>query len=144
MTENNIKENETSTVKVVYEYCVLRYVADIEREEFVNVGLLMMCKRYRWMRAETIVDEVRIGTCFRSANITLLRNQLAAFTRNDVPEKGLPVEERYRWLAAVKSAVIQTSPSHPGIMILPAETPAAQVKSTLDAIFTTLLDKLVK
>lgn len=45
----------------LYEYAVIRYVPDIEREEFVNVGLVMMCKRRRWMRVDIDVDCKRIG-----------------------------------------------------------------------------------
>lgn len=144
MTEENDIENEESTMKIVYEYCVLRYVADIEREEFVNVGLLMMSKRYRWLRAEIFIDEARINGCFPGADITMLRNQLAAFTRDDVPDRGLPVEERYRWFAAVKSAVIQTSPSHPGILILTENLPQEHIKSALNEKFNILFRKLVK
>lgn len=130
--------------KAIYEYCVLRYVADIEREEFVNVGLLMMCKRYRWLRAEIFIDEARLNSCFKSTDIILLRNQLESFTRDDVPEKGLPVEERYRWLSAVKSAVIQTSPSHPGVLFFDESTPAEDIKTALDAKFSSLFQRLVR
>ena len=42
--------------KHLYEYAVIRYVPRVEREEFVNVGLIMMCKRRRWARVELHVD----------------------------------------------------------------------------------------
>ena len=38
--------------KLLYEYAVIRYVPRIEREEFINVGLIMMCKRKKWLRSE--------------------------------------------------------------------------------------------
>lgn len=107
--------------KIIYEYCVLRYVADVEREEFINIGLMMMSKRQRWMRCSLHIDADRIGTLFPKADLNRLRIQSALFTREDVPSADLTVEERYRWLAAVKSAIIQTSPSHPGI--IPAASP---------------------
>lgn len=117
----------------IYEYCLLRYVPDIERGEFVNVGLLMMCKRRRWLRAATHVDTAHLSA-LRGVDEDLLRRQLTVFERTDVPAYDLPVEERYRWLAAVKSAIIQTSPSHPGILA-PGET--------LDTTFDRLLRTLV-
>ncbi len=129
--------------KVIYEYCTLRYVADIEREEFINVGLMMMSKRYRWMRCALHIDEVRIGAFCRRADVDRLRMQLAVFTREDVPFSNLPVEERYRWLAAVKSAMIQTSPSHPGIIALEPGIPTGEVRRLLDKKFEDLFKRMV-
>lgn len=130
--------------KIIYEYCLLRYVADIEREEFINVGLMMMCKRYRWMKCELHIDEHRVSTLFCNPDIERLRIQLALFTRNDVPFPDLTVEERYRWLAAVKSAIIQTSPSHPGILLLPTPISHKEVTDALDEKFRALFHRLIK
>ncbi len=107
----------------LYEYAVIRYVPRVEREEFVNIGLIMMCKRQRWLRSELRIDEERVRALFPSADLATLRCQAALFMRDDVPSGGLPVEETYRWLTAAKSAILQTSPSHPGISTGPlAET----------------------
>lgn len=127
---------------VIYEYCLLRYVADVEREEFVNVGLLMMSKRQRWLRCGLHIDERRIAAMFPRADIVRLRQQLAVFTRQDVPAADLTVEERYRWMAAVKSAIIQTSPSHPGILS-PASTRQDACRA-LDSKFEELFRRLVR
>ncbi|MDE6577039.1 MAG: DUF3037 domain-containing protein [Muribaculaceae bacterium] len=129
--------------KIIYEYCLLRYVADIEREEFVNVGLMMMSKRYRWMRCELHIDEERISAMFRNKDIERLRLQLSVFTRNDVPFPDLTVEERYRWLAAVKSAIIQTSPSHPGLLIHPSPVSRKDAADALDEKFNSLFRRLI-
>ncbi|MDE7160481.1 MAG: DUF3037 domain-containing protein [Muribaculaceae bacterium] len=131
-------------MRTVYEYCLLRYVPDIERGEFVNVGLMLMCKRYRWMRVEVHIDEARLQVLSPRCDVKRLRVQLGVFTRGDVPARDLPVEERYRWMAAVKSAVIQTSPSHPGLLLTSPETPAAEVRTSLDNLFDTLFSRLVK
>lgn len=128
----------------IYEYCVLRYVADVEREEFVNVGLIMMSKRSRWMRCALNVDEERIGCMFPKADIARLRLQLAVFTRDDVPHPDLSVEERYRWMAAVKSAIIQTSPSHPGILPHAPDATRADICRSLDSKFDELFHRLVR
>lgn len=135
--------------KVIYEYSVVRYVPDIERGEFVNVGLIMMCKRFRWIRIQLNVDRDRINNCFPGADLTCLENQLKAFDGADIPDPSLPVEERYRWMVAAKSAIIQCSPSHPGIMILPdcervGETLQSPncVTAKLDLLFDRLFGRL--
>ncbi len=128
---------------IIYEYCVLRYVADVEREEFVNVGLIMMSKRYRWIRCGLNVDEGRIATLFPKADTQRLRVQLGVFTRDDVPARDLTVEERYRWMAAVKSAIIQTSPSHPGILPLASDATRQEACRKLDSKFDELFSRLV-
>lgn len=128
--------------ELIYEYALLRYVPDIERGEQVNVGLLMMCKRLRWLRVATMVDEGRIGSLFRKADVALLARQLSAFRDKGVPGADLPVEERYRWMAAVKSAVIQTSPSHPGI-VPGVDAGSADARERLEEIFDTLFSRLV-
>lgn len=99
----------------LYEYAVVRYVPRIEREEFINIGLIMMCKRRRWLRCEIAINEMRIRAISPNADLSCLRRQVALFTRKDIPAAGLPVEETYRWLTAAKSAILQTSPSHPGL-----------------------------
>ena len=126
--------------KLIYEYCLLRYVPDIERGEFINVGLMMMCKRRRWLRTALRVNEERALSLMPKCDFVRLRTQLDLFTRGDVPERGLPVEERYRWMAAVKSAIIQTSPSHPGLLLLNAgEDPAERLDAEFDRLFTRLV-----
>ena len=100
----------------LYEYAVVRYVPRVDREEFINIGLIMMCKRRKWMKGEICLNEERIRAFDPNANIENLRLQARIFTSNDVPSGDLPIEERYRWLSAVKSAVLQVSPSHPGIV----------------------------
>lgn len=100
----------------LYEYAVVRYVPKVDREEFVNIGLIMMCKRLKWLRGEIRLNESRIRALDPHCKVEGIASQASFFTRGDVPSKELPVEERYRWLAAVKSAVLQVSPSHPGLL----------------------------
>lgn len=122
----------------LYEYAVVRYVPHIEREEFINIGLIMMCKRRRWLCGAIRIDEPRIRAFDPDADIECIRRQAALFERSDVPSGDLPVEERYRWLAAVKSASLQVSPSHPAILPSSESTP-----ETLSAEFNRLLRLLV-
>lgn len=133
----------SETQKLIYEYCLLRYVPDVEREEYVNVGLMMMCKKRRWMKVGLHIDEDRIKALSGKADIDRLKTQLALFERNDAPEAALPVEERYRWLAAVKSAIIQTSPSHPGILRHASEISPEVLTDLLSTQFHSLFSRLV-
>ena len=105
----------------LYEYAVLRYVPRVEREEFLNVGLLMMCKRRRWMRARIHLDDSRLAALAAPHTCAEIETQLRTFTataqggRMAGPLGDLPVEERFRWLTAVKSSCLQTSRPHPGL-----------------------------
>lgn len=112
----------------VYEYAVLRYVPRVEREEFVNVGLLMMCKRLKWIKAEILLDRAKLGVFDCAHTPEEIEYQLngyinvAAGDTSGGPMAGLPVEERFRWLSAVKSACIATSRPHPGLTSDPEAT----------------------
>ncbi len=104
-----------------YEYAVVRYVPCIEREEFINVGLAMMCKRRRWIKVQIRLAEDKIKALSPDANLDTLANQLQSFvaiaegSRSAGPLATYPVEERFRWISAVKSSIIQTSRPHPGL-----------------------------
>ena len=126
---------------LLYEYSVLRYVPRVDREEFINIGLLLMCKRRKWLRGEIALLPQRLQAFDPRVNIDALRRQLQFFSRNDVPGKDLPVEERYRWLASVKSAVIQTSPSHPGFIKTKEKDP--DYEALLNEEFDRLFEELV-
>ena len=126
---------------LIYEYSVVRYVPHVEREEFINVGLLMMCKRCRWIRSAMHIDTRRLLTFDPDADIDTLQRQLAMFNADTCTLAGSPVEERFRWLSAVKSSVIQTSRPHPGMLDCDS---ADQARRMLDATFDRLLLRLVK
>lgn len=129
----------------LYEYAVVRYVPRVDREEFINIGMIMMCKRRKWLRGEIRLNEERILAFDPLANVEEITAQASVFMRQDVPGADIPVEERYRWLAAVKSAVLQVSPSHPGL--LPAsgdlEVSPSESIERLNAHFDRLFSELV-
>ena len=124
--------------KHLYEYAVIRYVPRVEREEFINVGLIMMCKRRRWLRVELWIDERKMAVHDCELTRDELAQQLSAFTligegqREGGSIASLEAEERFRWLTAVKSACVQTSRPHPGLT------------DNLDATFARLMEELVK
>lgn len=110
----------TTSEKQLYEYAVVRYLPRVEREEFINVGLIMMCKRRRWLRVSFNVDRERIAHFSRQADMETLERQLDGFRRiaegTDTGTVGdLETHERFRWLTAVRSACIATSRPHAGL-----------------------------
>lgn len=119
---------------LLYEYAVIRYVPAVEREEFVNIGVIMMCKRQRWLRVRFHLPAERIAAFRSELPIEALSTQLQQFSmiaegnRDAGSMAELPVEERFRWLSAVRSACIQTSRPHPGL--------SADLDATFDAIFS--------
>lgn len=123
----------------LYEYAVVRFVPRVEREEFVNIGLIMMCKRRRWLRLKFSVDFGKIETMAgaeidREAVALQLRGLelVASADRKGGQIATFDTHERFRWLTAVRSACIQTSRPHPGIAV-----------DSLDATFDRLFSELV-
>ncbi len=116
---------------LLFEYAVVRYVPCIEREEFINVGLMMMCKRRKWFRSAFKLNINRLKALDPQLNPDLLERQLQMFATGSSALADKSVEERFRWFSAMKSSSIQTSRPHPGLT------------DDLDATFTRLFDDLV-
>lgn len=120
----------------LYEYAVVRFVPSVEREEFINVGLVMMCKRRRWLKVRIGFDSARALALWPGCDTEAVAAQLRSFDliaagKSDSPIAALDAHERFRWLTAVRSACITTSRPHPGLC------------TDLDATFDRLYDELV-
>jgi hypothetical protein len=107
--------------KHLYEYAVIRVVPVVEREEFINVGVIVLCKRAKFLQVLLDVNENKIKALCKDIDMEQLKENLDAFCRIAEGKKGCgPIAEldqvsRFRWLTAVKSATIQTSRPHPGL-----------------------------
>lgn len=107
--------------KHLYEYAVIRVVPVVEREEFINVGIILLCKRQKFLRVLMDINEARIKALCGQVDMDQLQENLDAFSKITEGKKGCgPIAEmdetsRFRWLTAVKSASIQTSRPHPGL-----------------------------
>ena len=66
--------------KLLYEYAVIRVMPDVERGELLNIGLLMMCKRRRWIKAAVELDPARLLALWPSADVDAILCQTASFT----------------------------------------------------------------
>lgn len=127
----------------LYEYALVRYVPSVERGECINIGLVMLCKRRKWLKGEIEINPDKILALNSRADINGLKVQSMLFERTDVPYKDLPVEEKYRWLAATKSSVIRVSPSHPGLIKVDSGDSRKPI-DILEEEFRTLFDSLVR
>ncbi len=92
---------------------------DAERGECINIGLVMMCKRRRWLKVAFCIDCDRISNVFPGTDVQLLRERLTGIEqvaqgKGVSPVAALECHERFRWLCAVRSASIRTSETHPG------------------------------
>jgi len=106
--------------KHLYEYAVIRVVPRVEREEFINAGVITFCKRQRFVKVLYTVNEVKLKALCHDIDTHQLALNLASFERIARGAKdGGPIAlfeaaERFRWLTAIRSSVIQTSRPHPG------------------------------
>lgn len=106
--------------KHLYEYAVIRVVPRVEREEFVNAGIVLYCKRPSFIKVLYTIDEAKLHMLAPELDIEQVRLNLESFERiargakDGGPIALLEIPERFRWLTAVRSSVIQTSRPHPG------------------------------
>lgn len=112
----------------LFEYAVIRIVPRVEREEFINVGVVLYCRGQNFLDARVSLNKRRCQALCRSVDIDELNDYLEAFHRiclgrgDGGPIATLPLAERFRWLTAKRSTVIQTSPVHPGLCVSAQET----------------------
>ena len=113
--------------KVTYEYTVIRLVPKVEREEFLNIGVILFSKPKHYLDMKYQLDEERIHAFSSHVDTHLIRKYLEAWVSicRGGPEAGtigaLYVALRFRWLSAAKSTIIQCSKTHPGICREPAK-----------------------
>jgi len=105
----------------LFEYAVVRIVPKVEREEFFNVGVVLYCAKEKFLHVLFKLDEERLRAFCKKADIDELKEYLHAFERickggaDAGPIGKLPPAERFRWLTATRSTVLQTSKVHPGL-----------------------------
>lgn len=105
----------------LYEYAVIRVLPAVEREEFINVGLILFCKKAKFIKVLFELNEKRLRAFSGELDMKQVCSNLEAFEKIAIGDKsGGPIAsfdlaERFRWLTAVKSSSIQTSRPHPGL-----------------------------
>jgi hypothetical protein len=104
-----------------FDYAVVRVVPRVEREEFVNAGVILFCSEQRFLEARVHVEESRLRALWPEIDIELVRQHLEAFPKicSGAPSAGpiarLSQRERFHWLVAPRSTMIQVSPVHSGL-----------------------------
>jgi hypothetical protein len=104
-----------------FDYAVVRVVPRVEREEFVNAGIIVFCLEQHFLDARVHVDEPRFKALWPELDIPLVRLHLDAFPKicSGDPSAGpiarLSQRERFHWLVAPRSTIIQVSPVHTGL-----------------------------
>lgn len=106
-----------------YDYAIVRVVPKVEREEFVNVGVVLFCATQRYLKAEIELYEERLLALDPTLDLPLIGEYLAALPRICAGGAGagpigqLPLRERFDWIVAPRSTIIQTSRVHTGLCI---------------------------
>lgn len=121
----------------LYHYAVIRLVPKVEREEFINIGLILFSKNERFIRLKyhlckekfrLMCTEIEYEDVIRSLETF---NQIAEGNIDYGPIAEMDIPERFRWLAAVRSSIIQTSPTHLG--------KTSNLEKTFDRLFKELV-----
>ena len=111
----------------LFEYAVIRIVPRVEREEFLNVGVILFCKRPVYLGVRFHLDEEKIKKLSAETDIDCLRDALnslqkiAAGDAEGGPIARLDAAGRFRWLTATRSTMLQTSKVHPGLSADPGK-----------------------
>jgi hypothetical protein len=115
-----------------FDYAIIRLVPKVERQEFLNVGVILYCRAQQFLDMRYILDNSRLNA-FSSYDTAEAESYLRAFRliclgkADGGPIAFLAPAERFRWLTAARSTIIQTSPVHPGL--------CTDAKNTLEKIY---------
>ena len=120
-----------------YDYAVIRVVPRVERQEFVNAGVIVWCQEQEFLEARVELDEARLRMLDPAVDLDAVRRHLASFAiicaggSDAGPIGKLPKRERFDWLVAPRSTIIQTSAVHSGR--------CDDVSATLDRLLDTMV-----
>jgi len=124
---------------VSFDYAVLRVVPRVERDEFVNAGVILFCLQRDFLGARVALDRARLQALFPGTDLDVVEEHLQAVPRvcrggpGSGPIGALSRRERFHWLVAPRSTVIQVSPVHSGI----CHDPERALEALLDRLVRT-------
>lgn len=104
----------------LYDYAIIRVAPRVERAEFINAGVILSCNAQRFLKASIALDVDRLKALDPEVDVAMIRAHLTAFEKISAgaPDAGpigqLHRRERFHWLVAPRSTMIQTSPVHTG------------------------------
>jgi hypothetical protein len=114
--------------RFLFEYAIIRIVPRVEREEFLNVGIVMYCKERKYLNTKYGINKDRLNSLCAEMDCNEVEEHLQSFEKISKGEKAggtiatLDMASRFRWLTATRSTIIQTSKVHPGFCEDPNET----------------------
>jgi len=121
----------------LYEYAVVRVVPRVEREEFLNIGVILYCSANKFLECRFEINEARILVLCPTLDLEELKQYVHSFElickggKTGGPIGLLSTAERFRWLTSTRSTVLQTSKVHPGF--------CGNSKDTLERLFGELV-----
>lgn len=121
----------------LFEYAVIRVVPRVEREEFINVGVILYCAKQKFLKCRFEVNEARLLAFNCEVDADVILANLSAIEliccggKNSGAIGQLDLASRFRWLTATRSTVVQASKVHPGFC------------SNADETLIQLFDKMV-
>ena len=104
-----------------FEYAIIRIVPRVEREEFVNAGVILYCRDLKFLDCRYVLNKEKLLALCADADCCEIENYLQAFqkicagAKDGGPIAGLDPAGRFRWLTATRSTVLQCSKVHPGL-----------------------------
>lgn len=104
----------------LFEYAVVRIVPKVQREEFVNTGIILYCKKEKYLKTKFTLNAERIVCFCDQIDMAEVQDHLSSFEKIALgePDGGpiarLDIASRFRWLTAVRSTIIQSSKVHVG------------------------------
>ena len=121
----------------LYEYAVVRVVPRVEREEFLNIGVILFCKNQQFLELKFNLNEEKLNTFSSEMDVQELQENLQSWQQICAGEKdsgtigAMPIASRFRWLTATRSSVLQTSKVHSGL--------CQNAQKTLERLFEELV-----
>lgn len=120
--------------KVTFEYAIIRLVPKVEREEFFNVGVILFSKRKKFLGIKYHINADKLKAIAPELELDFLNDYLNAWklicegkaAGGKIGE--FEISDRFRWLAACRSTIIQSSKTHPGI----CENPETELKDIFE------------
>lgn len=112
----------------LFEYAVIRVMPRVEREEFINVGIIMYCNKLKYLNAAFKVVPAKLEALCCELEVAVIEANLNAIVnickggKSAGPIGQLDLASRFRWLTATRSTVVQCSKVHPGFCIDADET----------------------
>jgi hypothetical protein len=108
-----------------FDYAIIRVVPRVDRGELLNAGVILFCLERDFLAARVEVDAARLRALWPEADVELIRQHLEVIPRicagnlDAGPIARLSIRERFHWLVAPRSTIIQVSPVHSGLCDLP-------------------------